>query len=242
MPTTKRSVSGSGGQPDRYHHGDLKAALIRAADEILAEQGLAGFSLREAARRAGVSPAAPTHHFGGSAGLLSEVAALGFEELARHLQVGGDASPTQRLRMQGVGYVRFALAHPGRFQLMFRKDLVSAEHVALREAGARALAQLEGTIRAMRAIRPEQALDSQGRAVLLAAWSMVHGFAHLALDGKLAQMQAGAAPEDLLTGVLPEMLQSQWPDAVAPAVTSASTPGKAGDRRKVKGQRAAGQG
>src|SRR5882757_7165417 len=72
---------------ERYHHGDLKTALIRATDEILAEQGLEGFSLREAARRAGVSPAAPTHHFGGAAGLLSEVAALGFIELAKYLDV-----------------------------------------------------------------------------------------------------------------------------------------------------------
>ena len=68
--------------PDRYHHGDLKTALIRAADEILAEHGLEGFSLRAAARRAGVSAAAPAHHFGDTAGLLSEVAVLGFDELA----------------------------------------------------------------------------------------------------------------------------------------------------------------
>jgi AcrR family transcriptional regulator len=212
MTASKR---GSGGKPphqDRYHHGDLRAALIRAADEILAEQGLEGFSLREAARRAGVSPAAPTHHFGGSAGLLSEVAALGFDALTAHLQVRADANPTRRLRTQAIGYVRFALAHPGRFQLMFRKDLVSEEHDGLQQAAARALAQLEASIRAIRAIPRDRPLDAQARAALLAAWSLVHGFAHLALDGKLAHLHAGAKPKDLLTGVLPQMLQSAWPD------------------------------
>jgi AcrR family transcriptional regulator len=210
MPAMKRSGRGAASPPDRYHHGDLRAALIRAADDILAEQGLEGFSLREAARRAGVSPAAPTHHFGSAAGLLSEVATLGFQELARHLQAD-EGPPAQRLRTQGVGYVRFALTHPGRFLLMFRKDLVSAEHAGLQQAGERALAQLEDTIRAMCAVPPGQPLDPRARAVLLAAWSMVHGFAHLALDGKLAHMHPGASQEDLLAHVLPQMLQGQWP-------------------------------
>jgi AcrR family transcriptional regulator len=213
MPAAvQRHDPGSERHQDRYHHGNLRAALIRAADEILAEHGLEGFSLREAARRAGVSPAAPTHHFGSSAGLLSEVAVLGFEELAKHLQVDTAETPGRRLQTQGIGYVRFALTHPGRFHLMFRKDRVSAEHVALQEAGSRALALLEQTIRAMRVIPDDQPLDSEARAMLLATWSMVHGFAHLMLDGKLAHMYAGATPEELLTGVLPQMLRSQWPE------------------------------
>ncbi|MBT2744949.1 TetR/AcrR family transcriptional regulator [Lysobacter sp. ISL-50] len=198
---------------ERYHHGDLRIALIQAADRILAEQGLEGFSLREAARRAGVSAAAPAHHFGGASGLLSEVAVLGFDELARHLQTDASAgTPTQRLRMQGIGYVRFALTYPGRFQLMFRRDLLSPDHAGLQDAGDRAMAQLEQTIRAMHAIAPDQPMEARSRVVLLASWSMVHGFAHLALDGKLAHMHAGATSDDLLTRVLPQMLQSQWPD------------------------------
>lgn len=198
---------------ERYHHGDLKTALIRAADEILVEHGLEGFSLREAARRAGVSPAAPAHHFGSAAGLLSEVALLGFEELAKHLHVEASAgTPVQRLRMQGIGYVRFAFTYPGRFQLMFRRDLLSPEHAALEAAGKRTLLQLEETIRAMRSIPQGRALDAQAHAELLAAWTMVHGFAHLALGGKLANLHAGATSEDLLTQVLPKMLESQWPD------------------------------
>ncbi|WP_408952040.1 TetR/AcrR family transcriptional regulator [Lysobacter sp. Hz 25] len=199
---------------ERYHHGDLKMALIQAADQILAEHGLEGFSLREAARRAGVSPAAPAHHFGSAAGLLSEVAILGFEELAKHLDVDPSAgTPTQRMRMQGVGYVRFALTYPGRFHLMFRHDLLSHDDAALQAAGDKTLMQLEQTIRAMHSLPSQQSLDTQARAELLAAWSMVHGFAHLALDGKLSQLQAATPSNGLLTDVLPKMLENRWPDA-----------------------------
>lgn len=213
MQKVKRSNRKEHRRSESYHHGDLRAALVRAADEILADQGVEGFSLREAARRAGVSPAAPAHHFGSAAGLLSEVAVLGFEELNKYLAVDTAMTPTQRLWMQGIGYVRFALTYPGRFHLMFRRDLLSQDHAALLEAGERTLAQLEHTIRAIRSLADDQALDAETRIAVLAAWSMVHGFAHLALDGKLASMHAGTRLDGLLETVLPEMLRSQWPDS-----------------------------
>ena len=138
---------------------------------------------------------------------------LGFAELATHLDVSAvEATPTQLLRMQGKGYVLFALAHPGRFHLMFRCDLLDDEHPGLREAAGRAFAQLEQTVRAKHAIGADTPLDSTARATLLAAWSIVHGFAHLALDGKLAHMNAEAAPEVSLDQALSEMLINQWPD------------------------------
>jgi len=196
-----------------YHHGDLRFALIRAADEILAEDGLEGFSLRAAARRAGVSVAAPAHHFGSAAGLLSEVATLGFNELADRLDVlGSKAGPMKRLRAQGLAYVRFAHRYPGRFQLMFRRDLLNDEHAGLHEAGARALAQLEQTVRLQHGLAEGKALTVAARDSLLATWSIVHGFAHLLLDGKLSHMNDGATPEELLEKVLPRMLLGQWPD------------------------------
>lgn len=204
----KKSAAATG----RYHHGDLRATLISATDAIISEQGLEGFSLRSAARRAGVSIAAPAHHFGSTAGLLSEVAALGFIELAKQLDVPAGKTPTQRLRRQGVGYVRFAMTYPGRFDLMFRRDLLSDEHPGLREAGDNALAQLEKTVRAKQGLADNQPLTAAARLMLLAAWSTVHGFAHLLLDGKLAHLHAGATPADLLDKVLPKMLLSQWPD------------------------------
>src|SRR4051812_26394436 len=99
-----------------YHHGDLKNALIQAAQALLAERGADDFSLREVARRAGVSPAAPAHHFGDAQGLLTAVATLAFEELTQVLRAGharGGDDPQLALREQGVEYVQFALRHPG---------------------------------------------------------------------------------------------------------------------------------
>src|SRR5215469_15447815 len=106
-----------------YHHGNLHAQLVAAAEQILGEKGVEGFTLREAARRAGVSPAAPAHHFKDATGLLTEVATLGFAELAQMLgnadeKAGPDAR--SRLSAQGRAYVEFALKYPARFQLMFR--------------------------------------------------------------------------------------------------------------------------
>jgi AcrR family transcriptional regulator len=198
--------------PPRYHHGDLRSALIRATDEILAEQGVEGFTLREAARRAGVSAAAPAHHFGSSAGLLSEVAALGFDQLTEQLQVATSGTAAQRLRKQGLGYVRFALEHRGRFELMFRRHLLDPEHETLKAASGRAMQQLEGAIRAMRKVPADKPLKPEDRAALLAAWSLVHGFAHLALGGKMAHLEAGTSDQDLLEKLLPRILESQWPD------------------------------
>ena len=93
---------------------------------MLAERGLEGFSLREVARRSGVSPAAPAHHFGDAAGLLAAVATNAFDGLTAALEAGntrGGEDPVARLREQGVGYVGFALRYPGRFGLMFRGGL-----------------------------------------------------------------------------------------------------------------------
>src|SRR5258708_40083290 len=95
-----------------YHHGDLRRQLVAAAEEIILERGVDGFTLREAARRVGVSPAAPAHHFKDARGLLSEVALLGFEEFGDALSAadrrGGD-DPQKRLYEQGLAYVAFAL-------------------------------------------------------------------------------------------------------------------------------------
>jgi AcrR family transcriptional regulator len=199
---------------ERYHHGDLQRALIAAAEAILTERGVEGFTLREAARRAGVSAAAPAHHFGSAAGLLTEVALLGFETLAGFLREGaaeGGADPAARLRGQGVGYVRFARTHPARFLLMFRKDRLNWEDGRLRAAGQAAFTELEDAVRAYRGIAAGGALDRAALATVLAAWSVVHGFAHLALDGKFDAL-GGTQEAD---AILPEMLAGLWPDGPA---------------------------
>src|SRR5438876_2931727 len=106
----------------RYHHGELKEALVAAGRKLLEEKGLRGFTLRECARRAAVSHAAPAHHFASLDDLLAEIATRGFHELtaamaAEARRAGGD--PTARLVGQGVGYMAFGAAHPMLFQLMF---------------------------------------------------------------------------------------------------------------------------
>lgn len=198
---------------DAYHHGKLREALIQATGEILSERGAEGFSLREAARRAGVSAGAPAHHFGSAAGLLTEVAIAGFEELTQILRkvARTEAAPGARLRAQGFGYVQFALAHPGRFQLMFRHDLLVDEE-RLHIAGKAARAEIEASILAYLEEGGGTPDERTMRATLLAAWSTAHGFAHLALDGKLATMADMCPLDDFVSEVLPDVLMAAMPD------------------------------
>jgi AcrR family transcriptional regulator len=199
--------------PAPYHHGDLRAALIEATEVLLAERGIEGFTLREVARRAGVSPAAPLHHFGSAAGLLTEVSILGFEELTRSLRAGtatGGSDPARRLRGQGMGYVRFALAYPGRFQLMFRKDRLTQDE-RLKEAGDAAFVELELAVRDYTGWGREKPLNRATQATVLAAWSTVHGFAHLALDEKLGELAGTEGTKDFVDSMLPEILRQLWP-------------------------------
>lgn len=208
------SSGGSGGPRDSYHHGALRDALIVAADQILGERGPEGFSLREAARRAGVSAGAPAHHFGSTAGLLTEVAILGFDGLRNALREAGEAAPTPgaRLRAQGVAYVRFALAHRGRFQLMFRHDLLQPDNERLESVGSAALAELETSIRTYLGA-DKTANPKVLRAMVLNAWSTVHGFAHLALDGKFSSFAHPQSLNDFVSETLEEMLGIAWPDS-----------------------------
>ena len=148
-----------------YHHGDLPRALVAGAVEVLAEVGPSALSLREVARRAGVSHAAPAHHFGDKAGLLTAVAADGFNRLADELEEAADFLEV------GVAYVRFAVSHEAHFGVMFRPELHRLDDPALVEAKARAAARLY----------PAAGSVEAG----VAAWSMVHGFATLWIDGAL---------------------------------------------------------
>ncbi len=208
------SSSGSGGPRGSYHHGGLRDALIVAADQILEERGPEGFSLREAARRAGVSAGAPAHHFGSTAGLLTEVAILGFDGLRHALHAAGEVAsmPGGRLRAQGIAYVRFALAHRGRFQLMFRHDLLQPDNERLESVGSAALAELETSMRTYLGT-DKNANPKVLRAMVLNAWSTVHGFAHLALDGKFSSYAHPQSLSDFVSETLDEMLGIAWPDA-----------------------------
>ncbi len=134
--------------PDRYHHGDLPNALRRSAAEVIAEEGLGRFSLREVARRAGVSHTAPAHHFGDVRGLLTSLATEGFEHLRTETvaAVAAHDDPVERLIAMGEAYVALAVAHPAHCQVMFRTDVVDTDDDRLREAGMSAHAVLRDTV------------------------------------------------------------------------------------------------
>ncbi len=169
-----------------YHHGALRDALVQATESLLAERGAEGFSLREVARRAGVSPAAPAHHFGDAAGLLTAVASLGFEALTQALHAADAAGGTDAraaLRGQGLAYVQFAMQHPGRFRLMFRQGKLHADAVLQQHAQAAFEVLARGVHRAF-GLAEGAAMDERQWNAAAALWSLVHGYAHLAIAGK----------------------------------------------------------
>ena len=197
------------GKRPAYHHGALKDALIEAAEAILAEDGVEKFSLREAARRAGVTAAASAHHFGSAAGLLTEVAARGYRALTAVLaEVHRDhALPGARVRAMGVAYAAFAIAQPGLFKLMFRKDLLNEEE-GLSLAARAALAELSSAVAAYRSDQTE----AERQLTVLGMWSTVHGFSHLLLDKRMAGHATGGDSAAAVTTTLPALLAMLYPD------------------------------
>ena len=164
-----------------YHHGDLPAALLSAAAALVEERGIDAFSLREVARRAGVSPAAPSHHYGDARGLLTALAARAFQDLGDVLAADGGARDREaRILEQGIAYVRFALAGPGRFGLMWRTALLDFSDRTLDSASRRAFHALDRLVRGEVAPLPP---SHPACAPSIACWSIVHGFATLALSG-----------------------------------------------------------
>ncbi|MCH0540316.1 TetR/AcrR family transcriptional regulator [Streptomyces sp. MUM 203J] len=165
--------------PSSYHHGDLRRAVVSAALEVIRSDGVAAISLRDLARRAGVSHAAPAHHFKDKTGLLTAIATEGFELLAAAL----NAVPTgtaHRLREMGSRYVGFALGHPAHFEVMFRPHLLRGDDPDLATARERVARTLRSGIEDLPAAgRPD------ARRTGLAAWSLAHGFATLQLSGSL---------------------------------------------------------
>lgn len=190
---------------DGYHHGALRPALIAAAEELIVERGVEGFSLRETARRAGVSPAAPAHHFGDMRGLLTAIATAGFEGLCAALEAADAAAGpdrTERVRAQGIAYVRYALANRARYDLMWRRALLHAEDKAYAAGTMRAFAILDRAMRGDGA--PAGGPKDPDAAASIACWALVHGFARLALDGTFGidEMAAEQTAEALLPHVL----------------------------------------
>jgi AcrR family transcriptional regulator len=178
-----------------YHHGDLRRALLDAAVMSIAENGTAALSLRALAATAGVSHAAPVHHFGDKAGLFTAVAIEGFELLEDELH--SVWTETGDFLEVGVGYIRFALEHRGHFEVMFQPELTNLADASLTEAKIRSFATLEEPLAATGPARD----DRQAHLAGLASWSIVHGLATLALSGNLGPADLDD-PEDLARHVL----------------------------------------
>lgn len=170
-------MSTSRRKKEAYHHGDLRATLLRSAGKILEKEGLEGLKLREVARQAGVSHTAPYRHFPERESLLAALAADGYAMLGKAQR---EAAVAGGLRGMGEAYVRFALDHPQRFRLMFGGTVQISRHPALREIATRTFEGLSGALSA-------RVPGAQGaRDASLAAWAMVHGLAQLLLEDRIA--------------------------------------------------------
>jgi AcrR family transcriptional regulator len=174
-----------------YHHGGLRDALLQAAERVLERDGLAGLTLRAVAREAGVSHAAPAHHFADLTGLVSELAAIGFRQFNSAMVAAGamGASPLEKALARAKAYVAYAQAHPGMYGLMFRTERLDMSRPALRDAAQASFAGLAGAIGATRHEQiSEQTLSLEQAADIARAWSLVHGFTTLLLDGRLTDI------------------------------------------------------
>jgi AcrR family transcriptional regulator len=176
-----------------YHHGNLRRALVDAALTLVAAHGPAALSLREVARLAGVSHAAPTHHFGNKAGVLTAIAADGYRQLADALAAARahPAEGSTPFREQGVAYVVFATSHPGHFAVMRAPYLLDNDDPDLVAARDSAGAQLRAGA---------EELTGSGAATPVAAWSLVHGLASLLLEGNI-RLEPGDDVETLARAV-----------------------------------------
>jgi AcrR family transcriptional regulator len=173
---------------ETYHHGDLRDALLLAARDLLAESGTGGVSLREAARRAGVSHNAPYRHFDSREVLLAALSAQGFEELGRRLREAGiAAAKPDRLASLGRAYLRFAAEERPVFLLMFGGETRAAEHPDLHEAARGAFAVLRKTV------AEHGGSEEATEAAALRAWGVVHGLSHLVATGHLSLERAEAS-------------------------------------------------
>ncbi|SED22176.1 TetR/AcrR family transcriptional regulator [Streptomyces sp. TLI_105] len=184
-----------------YHHGDLRQAVLTAALDVIAAEGPGALSLRDLARRAGVSHAAPAHHFKDRTGLLTAIAAQGYGLLAEAL------AGTPALRERGVRYVRFAVAHPAHFQVMFRPELLRADDPDLLAAKERASAELRAGV----ADLPDV---PDARQAGIAAWSLAHGFATLLLTHNVTAAIGDRDPEEYFRSLAGLLFTAQLPPPV----------------------------
>lgn len=190
-----------------YHHGDLANAVLTAVEEIVSERGAADVSLREAARRAGVSHSAPAHHFGDKDGMMRAFAIEGFDRLGEHLTASFDAVQDrpldEQLSSMGRAYLRFAIEHPAHYEVMMGAKPESPEGSALHIAAERSFLPL-----ALLVSRLGEAgiVDAErGRYTATMLWGMCHGIASLWLEGVLTHFYEDHTYEEMVDAVIDDM-------------------------------------
>lgn len=192
-----------------YHHGNLHEALLDAVGEIIAEKGVGGLSLREAARRAGVSHGAPAHHFGDKLGMLTAYSVRGLELFGDRMRAAAAEveAPNDKLAAIGLAYLRFAMEEPDYFGVMFRSEM-HRDDAAFHNASSACFDVLSQIAEELALVNetategpntdgpntsgphtPKDGTDAT--AVAIRAWSMVHGLATLWLDGAITHMWDG---------------------------------------------------
>ena len=195
--------SGRSGQRG-YHHGNLKEALLRAALELIAKKGPAGFTFAEAARWAGVSPAAPYRHFRDRDELLSNIALRGFQQFETALAKAwndGRPDPMTAFDRLGKAYLAFARNEPAYYSAMFEAGIPLDTNPELRESGDKAFAVLRSAAEALTAHMPR---DSRPPAMMMSLhiWSMAHGIASLFARGDAGRRKLPMPAEELLEAAI----------------------------------------
>lgn len=183
-----------------YHHGNLREALVKAALDLISAKGPAGFTFAEAARSAGVSPAAPYRHYRDRDALIADVARQGFQSFTRALESAwGGGKPNPRLAFERVGHacLHFARSEPAYFAAMFESGLCGADYPEMALEGDRAFAVLRTACEALAETMPK---EKRPPALMMALhiWSLSHGIASLFARGDRARRPIPMTPEDLL--------------------------------------------
>lgn len=184
-----------------YHHGDLRSALLAAVRGIIRDKGVGALSLREAARRAGVSHSAPAHHFGDKLGMLTAFAIQGFEEFRRRMQEVLESTDDATEAFNGIGlvYLDFAVSEPEWFDVMFRSELHDKDDPAFHQAAVTAFGVLTHAVETLCEVSGVEALDAE--KIAIDAWAKVHGLATLWRDGAL-QMFVDQPLEELAREIM----------------------------------------
>jgi AcrR family transcriptional regulator len=183
MERSSRRKPPLAGKSDGYHHGDLRAALLKSAEDIIRESGLEGLTLRACARRAGVSHGAPAHHFGNVTGLLTELAIEGFERLTEGMDLQNVKDADDELEAAGLGYIRFAMHWPEHFRVMWRSELLDETSPRLKLAQEKARQCLSDSLVYANAHTSTPLPEAELATRFQAAWCCVHGYASLWVEG-----------------------------------------------------------